>query len=109
MPDCIYCLNSFDISNLTEEHAIPLSLGGRIKLGAAACKTCNSQRSQQLDNFLSDLFPPTSLARTDLNLRSYSNAAPKTPVIANDPEIGDFELEMPPEGQISFPTKDQRK
>jgi hypothetical protein len=109
MPDCIYCLSSFDLSKLTDEHVIPLSLGGRIKLGAAACKTCNSQRSQQLDNFLSDLFPPTSLARTDLNLRSYSNASPKTPVVANDPEIGDFELEMRPDGQLGFPPKIHRK
>jgi hypothetical protein len=101
MPRCIYCLDEFPAGALTDEHVIPLALGGRIKLGQGACKKCNSQRSQKLDNFLSDSFPPTSLARTDLNLRSYSNAEPKTPIIATDPNIGDFELEMKPNGVIA--------
>src|SRR5215469_6094722 len=108
MPGCIYCLNDFEISKLTNEHVIPLALGGRIKLGSAACETCNSRRSQQLDNFLSDLFPPTALARTDLDLRSYSKIEPKIPIVATDPEIGDFEMGMRPGGQIAFPFKVQR-
>jgi hypothetical protein len=109
VPVCIYCLNDFEISELTDEHVIPLALGGRIKIGSAACEGCNSQRSQPLDNFLSDLFPPTALARTDLDLRSYSKREPKTPIIATDPVIGDYELEMRPRDQIGFPPTVQRK
>src|SRR5579864_3595804 len=96
MPCCIYCLADLPPGLLTAEHVIPLALGGKIKLGQGACKECNSQRSQKADNFLSDLFPPTSLARTDLNLRSYSNTEPKTTIIGTDPNIGDFELEIRP-------------
>ncbi|WP_429314812.1 HNH endonuclease [Paraburkholderia sp. GAS448] len=46
---CAYCLNEFELDDLTDEHVIPLALSGRYILEKGACKTCNGGASQRYE------------------------------------------------------------
>jgi len=89
---CIYCLRERELEQLTDEHVIPKALGGWLSLGRAACARCNDTVVNPLDHFLSTRFPPTSLARTDLGLKSYSKAIPNTVLVGHDNIVGQFEV-----------------
>ena len=97
---CIYCENEFDVNSLTEEHVVPASLGGPkfLVLKNAACEECNTKKMNKLDSFLADNFPPTKMARAELDIRSpHSGEKPSFSMIGNDPVIGkvDFNFEKP--------------
>lgn len=96
---CIYCLQGFPLGSLTDEHIIQKALGGGLMLKKAACQRCNSDRVSELDVFLAATFPATALARTDLDLRSYSNAPPRTTVVGLDATLGEFEVTLLPGGK----------
>lgn len=96
---CIYCLRDRQPEMLSDEHVIPKALGGWLSLGKGACRRCNDTVVNSLDHFLSIKFPPTSLARTDLGLRSYSGASPTTILVARDDVIGPFEIRITPGGK----------
>ena len=48
--ECYYCGNPFPAHELTMDHLIPLSLGGKSNKGnlVAACKTCNNNKKNML-------------------------------------------------------------
>jgi 5-methylcytosine-specific restriction endonuclease McrA len=47
---CFYCRRSFDTKDLTMDHVIPLSRGGKSTKGnvVPACKMCNNKKKQLL-------------------------------------------------------------
>lgn len=44
---CIICLEWFPNTNLTDEHSIPLALGGRSKITNATCESCRNLTSRE--------------------------------------------------------------
>src|SRR5262249_52260552 len=57
-----------------------------------ACGRCNNTVVEPLDDFMATRFPPTSLARAELDLRSYSKVPPTTVLVGFDEEIGSFDV-----------------
>jgi len=99
---CVNCINDFELENLTNEHIIPSSLGGCLILKKATCNECNNNFLNNFDDFLANKFPPTTLARTDLNIKSSyrKNNMPTTPLIIHDKRLGIIE------GVLSNPVED---
>lgn len=52
MEKCIFCMQYFEESNLTNEHVFPESIGGTLKI-RRLCKNCNSKLGSRIDYFLS--------------------------------------------------------
>ncbi len=93
---CIYCLHDFSEVHLYDEHMIPRSLGGprQVVLRKAACLPCNSRVVNQWDSFLANIFSPTSMARAELGLKSYSGKVPEMEVVGMDPTVGPVRMRM---------------
>jgi hypothetical protein len=86
----------FPIDSLTDEHVVPLSLGGtdKLLLRDAACRDCNSNKLNRWDVFLADKLTPTSMARAELDLRGHSGTQPRMEVTGLDPALGDIPMIM---------------
>jgi len=96
----IYCLERYTPESLSDEHVIPKALGGPLVLSKAACHSCNSGIANQWDGFLANTFPPTVMARAELDIRGHSGKQPEMGLKGIDPELGevDFSLKAGPEG-----------
>jgi len=67
---CIYCKKELPISEFTEEHIIPESLGSPLKI-SSICKRCNSFIGSELESELF-YFPPIAGKLSELGLKSKS-------------------------------------
>jgi hypothetical protein len=92
--NCIYCLKDFAPQDLTDEHVIPLALGGLLVLKKAACSNCNSKVVNKCDAFLNNIFPPTLMARSELDLRGHSGKQPQIELSGMDPVLGKVDMIM---------------
>jgi hypothetical protein len=55
---CIICDTVFDVSNSSEEHVIPNSIGGRLVVNDFICRTCNSTKGDTWDLAIAQYFNP---------------------------------------------------
>lgn len=65
-PRCIYCDDHRAPENLTNEHAFPRALGGRLVLLKASCTACGAQTSAAESKCLNEMF---GTLRAHLNIR----------------------------------------
>lgn len=104
---CVFCMNSFQLSALTDEHIIPEAIHGGLVIEKAACRPCAQYSNSAYEN--KALNGDLKLARVLLELRGKrGTAAPRDirhlpPVFPGDATMGvagdrllDFPVEVYP-------------
>lgn len=84
---CIYCLSK---ENLSDEHALPYSMNGHIKLGKASCPLCQEKINCEVESKINSIFYKD--ARSFLKLKSRSKNYTNKIQVVKDNEKLEFNL-----------------